>query len=178
MSENVFNIVQLGKQSGTFTAPAQRGAGDVPLPGGGGARQHGELDRASTFPERRTSGRNVRNRSGSGYHGLRGSTVTLASQVRYEDVMDILEMCFAGGVTPTGTTPTYTWVYTYEERYHPDAHPVHDRGGQHHATQSQMRMRSCLVNSLTIGFEALTAPGAFPWAALGEVSASTARSPP
>ena len=165
MSENVFNIVQLGKQSGTFTAPGAAAAATFLYPVEEPVNM--ELDRASTFPQQDV-GRNVRNRAGSGFHGLRGSTVTLASQVRYEDVMDILEMCFAGGVAPTGTTPTYTWVYTYEGAT-PTVIPSTIEGGNTDSATAQMRMRSCLVNSLTIGFEALTAPGAFPWTLSAEI---------
>jgi hypothetical protein len=164
MSENVFNIVQLGKQSGTFTAPGSAAAATFLYPVEEPVNM--ELDRASTFPAQDV-GRNMRNRAGSGFHGLRGSTVTLASQVRYEDVMDILEMCFAGGVVPTGVGP-YVWVYTFEGAT-PTLIPYTIEGGNTDAAQSQMRMRSCLVNSLTIGFEALTAPGAFPWTLSAEV---------
>lgn len=164
MSENVFNIVQLGSQGGSFTAPGSAAAATFLYP----VEQPIDmtLDRASQFPKQDV-GRNVRNRAGAGFHGMRGSTTTLAAQVRFEDVMDILEMSFAGGITPTGSGP-YVWVYPFEGGT-PTVIPYTIEGGNTDAAQAQMRMVSCLVNQLTIGFSNITAPGASPWTLSAEV---------
>jgi hypothetical protein len=158
MSENVFNAVQIGSQGGTFTAPGSAATAtflfpvESPVPI--------ELDRASQFPKQDV-GRNARNRAGSGFHGVRGATATLAAQLRFEDVMDILDMHAAGGITPTGGGP-YTWAYPFEAGT-PTLVPRTIESGNVDASQAQMRLISALVTSLTVGFPAITAPGASPW---------------
>lgn len=164
MSENVFHLAQLGRQSGTFVAPGAAVAATFIYPVEDPINI--DLDRGSMFAKQ-DIGRNARNRAGSGFHGLRGSSFTLQSQVRFEDIMDILEMNFAGSISPTGTNP-YTWVYNFEA-VAPTLFPYTIQAGNIDATEAYQRARSCLVSSLTIGFPALTAPGAYPWTLSADV---------
>ncbi len=157
-SESVFNILQLGKQVGTAYAPGTAVAAtnvfpiEAPIPF--------DLNRASAYPKQ-DRGRNVENAAGQGYNGVREASATIASQVSFEDIMDILEMCYSGGVVPTGIGP-YTWVYPFEALT-PTIVPRTIEGGNTDDADAQMRMISCLVDQLTIGFPAIIAPGAFPW---------------
>src|SRR3954471_10383358 len=107
-SENVFNILQMGPQAGTAYSPGSAVAATMLYPLENPVAF--ELDRASTFPKQ-DRGRNVRNSAGSGFHGVRGAGVTIPGTVSFEDIMDFLEMHYAGGVVPSGS---YTWVYPFE----------------------------------------------------------------
>jgi hypothetical protein len=158
VSENVFDVVQMGAQSGSFNAPGSAVPATLLFPVE--APINIELDRASTYPKQ-DRGRNARNTAGQGYHGLRGSSSSLPGEVAFEDIMDILEMHFAGGVVPSGSNP-YTWLYPFEADA-PTIVPRTIQNGNKDSAESQARMISALVDSLTIGFEALTAPGAYPW---------------
>jgi hypothetical protein len=155
-SENVFSIVQFGAQSGTAYAPGAAVAATVLFPIDSPVAF--ELDRASTFPKQ-DRGRNVRNSAGQGYHGIRGSGCTLPTLGSFEYLPDLLEMHAAGGVTPTGS---YGRVYPFEGGT-PTLIPRTLEGGNTDATQTQMRLTSCLVDQLTMGFPDIIAPGAYPW---------------
>lgn len=157
-SENVFNLVQFGAQAGTAYVPGSPVAATVLWPVESPVAF--DLDRSSQYPKQ-DRGRNVRNSAGTGYHGIRGASTTLAGQVRFEDVHDILEMIFAGGVAASGAGP-YTRVYPFEALT-PTLVPRTIEGGNTDTVQSQMRLDSCLVDSLTIGFPDIVAPGAYPW---------------
>ncbi len=158
MSENVFNIVQLGAQAGTPYAPGTAVAATVLLPVESPVAF--DLDRASQYPKQ-DRGRNARNSAGQGFHGVRGSGCTLPGQASFEDMMDLLEMHACGGVTPTGGSP-YVWVYPFEATT-PTQVPRTIEGGNTDASQTQMRLTSCLIDVLTMGFPDIVAPGAFPW---------------
>ena len=157
-SENVFSIVQFGAQSGTAYAPGAAVAATVLFPIDSPVQML--LDRASQYPKQ-DRGRNVRNTAGQGYHGVRRSDLVLPGQASFEYMMDLLEMHASGGVTPTGG-PAYVWVYPFEA-VTPTLVPRTIEGGNIDATQAQMRMTSCLVDQLTMGFPDIIAPGAFPW---------------
>lgn len=158
MSENVFDLVQMGAQSGSFQAPGSAAAATLLFPVE--APVTIDLDRASTYPKQ-DRGRNARNTAGQGYHGLRGSSLTLPGEVAFEDIMDILETHFAGGVVPSGSNP-YTWLYPFEADA-PTIVPKTIQNGNRDSSESQQRSISTLTDSLTLGFAALTAPGAYPW---------------
>lgn len=166
MSENVFNIIQIGPQSGTFAAPGAAAAAAYLFPVEGQVAF--DLDRASAYPQQ-DRGRNARNTAGVGYHGLRAAGCTLPSQVRFEDIDLLLELVAAGGVAPSGAGP-YTRAYVIEA-VSPTLVPATIEGGNTDSTVSQQRLLSCLVNSLTLGFPDLTAPGAYPWTVSAEVFA-------
>jgi hypothetical protein len=157
-SENVFNIVQFGAQSGTAYAPGSAVPATILVPVESPVAF--ELDRASQYPKQ-DRGRNVRNSAGQGFHGVRGSGYTHPGQVSFEYLMDFLEMHAAGGVVPTGGSP-YVWVYPFEALA-PTTVPRTIEGGNIDASQSQMRLTSCLVDQLTMGFPDIIAPGVFPW---------------
>jgi len=156
-SEAVFDILQFGAQAGTAYAPGAAVPATILYPIE--APVNMELDRASSYPQQ-DRGRNARNSAGTGYHGVRGSMVTIPSQVRFEDFIDICEMHFAAA-TPSGVGP-YTRVYPFEAGT-PTIIPRTIEGGSTDAVQAQMQMSSCLVDTLTIGFADIVAPGAYPW---------------
>ena len=155
-SENVFNIIQMGAQAGTAYAPGTAVAATILLPVESPVTF--DLDRASQYPKQ-DRGRNARNSAGQGYHGVRASGCTLPMQASFEYLMDFLEMHACGGVVPTGT---YVWAYPFEATT-PTAVPRTIEGGNTDASQTQMRLTSCLIDSLTMGFPDIVAPGAFPW---------------
>jgi hypothetical protein len=159
-SESVFSIIQFGPQSGTAYAPGSPVPAtnlfpiESPIPF--------DLNRAAAYPKQ-DRGRNVMNFRGQGYYGVKEADATLPSQVSFEDIMDILEMCYSGGVTPTESpTGVFTWVYPFEALT-PTLIPRTIEGGNTDNANAQMRMASCLVDQLTMGFPQIVAPGAFPW---------------
>jgi len=159
-SENVFNVLQMGAQAGTFYDPGAAVAATFLYPVEDPVDF--QLDRASAYPDH-DLGRNVRNNPGSGYHGVRGASTTLTSQVRFDDIMDILEMIYQGSTAPAALGGgLFSWTYPFEHG-DPTVVPYTLEGGNIDNTDAQMRMTSCLVGSLTIGFAAITAPGASPW---------------
>lgn len=165
-SENVFNILQMGPQSGTFYDPGTAVAATFLYPVEDPVDF--DLDRGSAFPDQ-DLGRNVRNNPGSGYHGVRGSSTTLTSQVRFEDIMDILEMIYSGSISPVSLGGgLYQWIYPFEHG-DPTVVPYTLEGGNIDNTDAQMRLVSCLVNSLTIGFPTIPAPGTAPWTLSAEI---------
>lgn len=166
MSEDVFNILQLGRQAGSFTAPGAAVPATFKFPVEEVISP--ELDRGSAF-SKQDVGRNSRNRSGSGYHGVRAATASLSSQVRFEDIMDLLEMSMAGGVTPSGSNP-YTWLYPFEVGA-PTLKPYTAETGNIDSASSQARLTSMLISQLELSFDALSAPGASPWMAAADLLA-------
>lgn len=166
MSENVFNVIQLGAQAGTFDAPGSAVAATVLIPISDPISP--ELAHGGTYPEM-DRGRNVRNMGGSGYKGVRMSTVTIPSEVRYEDIILWLERIYAHVASPTGTNP-YTWLYKFETGA-PTLIPATIETGNIDTTSAQERMTSCLVDQLTLGFSAITAGQASPWTLSAQVLA-------
>lgn len=159
-SENVYNIVQMGRQAGDFYAPGAAVAATFLFPVS--EPVNFELDRASQFPQQ-DRGRNVRNHPSTGYHGVRGAQATLPAEVRFEDFMDILEMSYAGGVTPSSLGGGYFgWTYPFEGGA-PSLVPYTIESGNIDIDEAQHEIQSVLVNELTMGFEDLTVPGASPW---------------
>jgi hypothetical protein len=168
MSENVFNVLQMGAQAGTFDAPGSAAAATLLYPIEEPVSF--ELDRGSAI-SKQDQGRNVRNSASAGYHGVRSGSTTLPSQVRFQDTMDILEMIYAGGVTPTDLGGgLYEWVYPFEAGA-PTIVPRTLEGGNIDVSQAQMRLVSSLVSSLTIGFPAISVPGASPWTLSADIVA-------
>ena len=157
-SENVFNIIQIGAQSGTAYSPGSAVAATFKLPVE--APVAFELDRASQFAAW-DLGRNARNAPGSGFHGLRQASATLPAQVRFEDIAALLEMHCAGGVVASGVGP-YTRIYPFEVGT-PTLIPATIQGGNTDTSQSQARLVSALIDTLTIGFPDIVVPGAQPW---------------
>jgi hypothetical protein len=167
-SENVFNILGLGRQSGDFYSPGTSVPATFLYPVE--APVTFELDRGSAYPKQ-DRGRNVRNNRNSGYYGVRGASTSLESQVRFGDVMDILEMIYCGDVTPVSLGGgLYRWDYPFEAGS-PTVVPYTLEGGNIDNEDAQMRLVSCLVGQLTMGFPDITVPGAAPWTLSGDIIA-------
>lgn len=167
-SENVFNIVQLGRQGGDFYDPGAAVAAGFVFPVS--EPVNFELDRASQYPQQ-DRGENVRNHSGTGYHGVRGASGSLPFEVRFEDFMDILEMIYAGGVSPADLGGgIYGWTYPFEKGA-PTVVPYTIETGNIDIEEAEHEVSSALINELTFGFEDLTAPGASPWTGSADVQA-------
>jgi hypothetical protein len=162
VSEGVYRILQLGAQSGTIAAPGSAAAATVLYPCEPGGPP--TLDRGSAIPAEDV-GRNIRNRGGRGYHGIRGTELPLASDVRFEDIMRLLEAHYAGGVTPSGAGP-YTWVYPLEGATS-TVKPYTIEEGVPSSVQDEWQISSAVLNDLTFQFDALAAPGAQPWRVSG-----------
>lgn len=157
MTEAVYRLVQLGRETtaGTSVAATTRFPIDP---------SNIELDRSSQFSNE-DYGRSVRNHATRGYHGMRAASMPFACDVRFQDVFHLLEMHFAGSVTPSGTGP-YTYVYPFEGGAS-TLKPYTVEEGVLGSTQDEWEMAGTLVDDLTLEFDALAAPGAQPWRASG-----------
>ena len=173
MAERVFNLVQVGEETGTFSAPGAAVPATVIIPGS--VATWPTLDRASGWPDE-DRGRNARNSAGRMFHGVRASTFGLSGEARFADLQYLLEMHYAGDIVPTGAGP-YVWT-TVLEAGGPTIKPRTVELGSE-TVQDQWQVRSVLVDELTLGFDALSAPGYSPWtfdaACLGRDRASAAR---
>lgn len=158
MAELVFDIVQLSKQAGSFAAPGAAVPATFKFPIS--ASINPDLNLGATYPQL-DRGRNVRNLGGSGYHGIRAAGVTIPAEVRFEDIMAILEMIYAGTVVPTGVGP-YTWLYAYEAGA-PTIKPYTIETGTTDLASAVNQLPSCLIDTLTLGFAPITAGQASPW---------------
>ncbi len=152
MSQIVFDKIQFGRQAAFGTAVAAT----TVYPGKATAV---DLDRGYLNPDE-DWGRLSDEQPGRGTFGLRGAAGQLSSQVRFEDIMHLLEMHLAGSITPTGVGP-YTWTYTPDETaLTPKSYTI-ELGSE--TAQDQWRLTGCLATQLSLGFDALTAPGNAPW---------------
>lgn len=165
MAEQVFNVCQLGQQSGTFAAPGSAVAGAILYPTT--APLNADLDRGSAYPAE-DYGYNWDAYPTRGSHGVRGVTMPIASELRFQDAMEMLEMHYAGGITPTGAGP-YVWGYALETGA-PTILPDTIRYGSE-TSQDQFYVQSALIDELTLGFDDLDAPGVHPWTVDGSILA-------
>lgn len=157
MAEAVFNTCQLGQQAGTFAAPGAAVDGAILFPTT--EPLNADLDRASRYPSE-DYGYNWDAYPGRGSHGVRGVTFSIPAEARYGDLMEMLEMHYAGGITPTGAGP-YVWAYVLETDA-PTLIPDTVRFGSE-TTQDQWYVQGVLIDELTLGFDDLDAPGIHPW---------------
>jgi hypothetical protein len=164
VSEDVFNIVQIGPQGGSFTAPGSAAAATFLFPITDVINV--DLDLGSAYPTLHR-GRNVRNLGGSGYHGVRRASGTLPFEVRFEDLAPILEMIYAGAISASGSGP-YTRLYPFEA-VSPTIIPATIEVGNIDLAAAQERIVSALVNSLTLGFSPVTPGQASPWTGSAEL---------
>ncbi len=160
MAERAFDVIQLGAQSTDTTAvpatvvfPAR---GDDPA-----------LDRSIRVPDE-DFGRLSAANPGRLTYGARGASMKLDADVRFEDVMRLLEMHARGGVTPTGIGP-YTWTYTWDETSLTAKSYTIEVGSE--TSQDQWRLVGCRASELSLGFDALAAPGNSPWQASASIDA-------
>ena len=162
MSEGVFNIVALGRQTNIATAVAAT----TVFPVNAGFTGF-ELDRATETPNE-DFGSTSRNWPGRTSHGVRWATASLPFVMRYEDFMHPLEMHVAAisGGTPTGTASPYTYAYTYDETSSDLATALTTytmEYGVDGSTQDEWQARGVIADTMEIGFDALTAPGNSMW---------------
>ena len=153
MAEIAFNKLQMGIQSAHGTAvPATQ---IFPVDSGTVI----DLDRAYRSPEE-DYGSLARHQPGRGSYGVRGAEVRIAGDASYELIMYMLEAHLAGGVTPSGSGP-YVWAYPGDISSDSTKRLTLEVGTE--ATQDQWRIHDCLVDELTLSFDALEAPGNSPW---------------
>lgn len=160
MAERAFDVIQIGIQS-TDTTPVAATAifpGRIDAPA---------LDRSLRVPEE-DFGRLSPANPGRLAYGVRGASAQLDAEVRFEDVMRLLELHARGGVTPTGIGP-YTWTYTWDETSITAKSATIEVGSE--ASQDQWRLVGARIDELTLGFDALSAPGNAPWTATGSLVA-------
>jgi hypothetical protein len=154
MAQLVFDRIQLGRQSG-LTTPV---AATLLFPGKATSI---ELDRSYHAPDE-DWGRLSAEQPGRAAWGVRGASAHLAADARFEDLPHLLEMHLAGGVSPTGSGP-YTWTYLADETSITTVPYTVEVGTE--TPQDQWRLTGCLATELTLGFDALSAPGNAPWTA-------------
>lgn len=153
-AEQVFNVAQLGRQAGTFYEPGTAVAGAVLYPVSENVNI--DLDRASQYPVE-DYGENWDAHSTRGSHGVRGATLSINSEARYQDLQEMLESHWEGDVAPLAGV----WEYLLETGA-PTLVPMTLRSGSE-AAQDQWAARSVLIDELTLGFDDLDAPGHHPW---------------
>lgn len=162
MSEGVFNVVQLGRQTNIATAVAAT----TVFPVDSGFLGF-ELDRATEQPEE-DFGSTSREYPGRESHGVRWATASLPFVARFEDIVHPLEMHVAAisGGTPTGTASPYTYGYVYDETgaaLNTALKPYTVQYGVKGSTQDEWRAVGVIANELELGFDALSAPGNSMW---------------
>lgn len=157
MAEQVFNIAQLGRQAGTFYDVGVAVPGAVLYPVSEPIVI--DLDRASTYPAE-DYGQNFDAHAGRGHHGNRGASFPFNSVARFGDIMEPLEMHYAGDIAPTHPGG-YQWVYPFEIGA-PTLIPYSVRSGSETA-QDQWVAIGTLIDELTLSFDDLDAPGEHPW---------------
>jgi hypothetical protein len=158
VAENVFHVAQIAPQSGTMAALGSSVAAITILPVTEVISP--ELDRGTAWAQE-DYGRNITNHAGRGYHGVRAATWSMSGEVTFEQVMHLLEMQWAGGVTPVDADPLFTWVYPFEAGA-PTVIPYTIETGSETGTD-QYELVGCLIDELTLTYDALAAPGASPW---------------
>lgn len=157
MAERVFTKIQTGEQSGTFAAPGAAVAATVIIPGA--VASWPTVDRGTGWPEE-DRGRNARNPAGRMHHGARGVTFGLSGEARFPDLQYLLEGHWQGNIAPTGVGP---YVYTTDlEAGSATIQPRTWEMGSETA-QDQWRVRSVLIDELSLGFDDLGGQGFNPW---------------
>jgi hypothetical protein len=162
-SSAVFNIVSLGQQSELGT-PAEA---SIIFPVDAGIMP--ELDRATTSPDE-DHGDISRHHAGRSYHGVRAAGMTLTGEARFEDIVELLEMHVEGGVTSVANGDDWDWEYVFDEDTDTLTSYSVETGAD--AIEDQWRLEDVRVNSLELGYDALTVPGASPWKFSAELYAS------
>lgn len=159
MSQAVYHTMQVGRQTGTMSAPGIAVAAGVLVPVSEPVVIG--LDRATTYPAQ-DWGRNAAARAGTGFHGVRGVTFPASAHARFEDLMWFLEPHYAGDISPQSLGGgMYSWVYPLEVGL-PTITPLTVESGTESA-QDQWAAVGAFVDELTLSFDDLEAPGAHPW---------------
>lgn len=153
MSELVFHKIQWGQEA-VEGVPV---AATTVFPTDVGAVS--DLDRAPFSPDEDYGGIS-RTRPGRPYYGVRASKVTATGELRFEDCISLFAMHFQGGVTPTPSGGLYSWVFTGDET----SDSLKTRTIEEGTIDGQAyQIPGGLVDTLTLGYNALAAPGDSPW---------------
>jgi hypothetical protein len=155
MADMAYDIIQLGRQSDVVTAVAA----STRFPG---KAQAPELDRSYRNPDE-DWGTMSDEQPGRGAYGARGASTRLSADVRFEDIMHLLEMHLAGDVSPSVATGLYTWPYVADETASTTKFYTIELGSED--ASDQWRLYGCCADELTLGFDQLSAPGNAPWTA-------------
>ena len=155
MAELVFEKLQLGKQGATAGTPV---AATTVFPVNPGAAM-ADLNRMIDSPDE-DFGLLSRHQPGRASYGMRAAALTLPFQLRYQDIMSILEMRMAGGVVPTGGGP-FTWVYTNDDSSDSTRYYTMEVGSE--TAQDQWQVTGAIVEDLEFSFANLAAAGNSPW---------------
>lgn len=167
MSEAIYQVTQLGRQSNIATAVAAT----TLFPTDAGWLGF-ELDRAAESPDE-DFGSSSRERSGRESYGIRTATSSLPFVARYQDLFHAFEMHVAGSTgTASGTAAPYTRTYTFDETS--DTLKFYTiEYGDPNSTSDEYRAYGVLADTLELGFDALAAPGNSVWkGTLGLVAVS------
>lgn len=161
MSEGIFQVVQLGRQSSVGTAVAATTVFPVDTGFLGF-----NLDRAPMSPDE-DFGSPSREISGRESYGARWATASLPFVARYQDFMHALEMHVAAisGGTPTGGGTPYTYAYTYDETtnlFSSSVKPYTLEYGVPGSTQDEWRAYGVVADTLDLSFDSLSVPGNMP----------------
>lgn len=161
MSEGVFNVVQLGRETTAGTSVAAT----TVFPVDSGFLGF-ELDRASESPEE-DFGVAAREYAGRESTGVRWATASLPFVARYQDLVHMLEMHVDTIGTPSGTAGgTCTYPYIYDEATQllsAGLKPYTLEYGVPGSTQDEWEATGVIANELELGFDALSAPGNSMW---------------
>lgn len=153
MAEKVFDTIQLGRESvvGTEVNATTVYPGKSTGP---------DLDRGYLNPDE-DYGIISDSYPGRASFGLRGSSSSIESPVRFEDIGHFLSMHLTAYDAPTGGGPyVYTWAANETSVTDVDTYTV-EMGSED--ALDQYTLTGCVVPELTLGFDDLTAPGNSPW---------------
>lgn len=151
MADMVFDKILLGRQSAVATAVAVSAI----YPGKATAP---DLDRGYRNPDE-DWGRMTDQQPGRGSFGVRGASLSIAADFRFQDAMHPFEMHYAAisGGTATGG------IYTYTADETSDTLKSYTIQLGSNDASDQWQFTGARVNTLTYGFDALSAPGNAPW---------------
>jgi hypothetical protein len=158
MSESVFNVIQLGRQSAVATSVAAT----TVFPVDAGFLGF-ELDRASESPNE-DFGSPSREMAGRSSTGVRWATASCPFVWRFQDGFHPLEM-HVDTVSPSGAGP-YVYTYAFDQASNllsTALKPYTWEYGDPASTQDEWEATGVLASGLTLGFDALSAPGNSMW---------------
>lgn len=164
MAEKVFDTIQLGRDAGT---PYSEVAATTVYPG----KSTGpDLDRGYLNPDE-DYGIISDSYPGRGSWGIRGGSTSIDSVARFEDVGHLFNMNVAPYPAPGGGANAYTFDWTAAESSEAISTYTVEMGSED--ALDQYTLTGCVVPELTLGFDALTAPGNSPWNVTASVEALT-----
>lgn len=167
MVSAALQVVQIGRQSAVGTSvPATQ---VLPVEAG---FMGFDLDRGSTSPNE-DYGRVSREQAGRASTGLRAASAPVTVPMRFQDFQKLLEMHVATITAPSGSGP-YVWDYPFDETtslLSTALKPYTWEYGDPASTQDEYEAVGVIISRLTVGFDALSAPGNQMWSAKCELLA-------